>query len=537
MRLIRLPPKATARSVHGPSCRIRVAHYRRLTALAPDDNLLEDAEYELALRSLRLRKAREHPAFLIHFTRCTDAKTGEDFHFDILTKEERESIDLDGEPGKWFWHREVLESWLGQIVSIEYKARQIGITWLAAALGLWLALMRPGTRILIVSINETEAIKVMGRIWSMYQSLPNYMKEHMILTKPARGGTPSQEIEWMTRDGERRSAIFALPSTPKAGHGETAALVILDEFARQDFARETWKASFPIIDGGGKAIIISTANGVSTSDGEGEAQGNFFHYLWVNAESMGMDKRFLGVFAHPDRDEEWYRTRARRLPASDRAEQYPRTPEEGFISTGHCWFDLDKLNEYRQKWRDEERTYLYRMTFRESYKKAAIIKTKSGEWRIYEEPVDGHRYAIGADVATGLGNDFSSAHIIDLSNGRWVGEYHARVGEDVFAKDLYYAGRWYFDALIAPETQGGYGRAVVIPLRDGVKGRRPYANIYRHKVGAEETIDPAERDNFGFPMNQATRPLAINQLESVDPRRTLPLDHARPGRGAAHVFT
>jgi hypothetical protein len=228
---------------------------------------------------------------------------------------------------------------------------------------------------------------------------------------------------------------------------------------------------------------------------------------------MGIVKRFLGVFVHPNRDEEWYRTHAIRLPASDRAEQYPRTPEEGFIGTGGCWFDLDKLNLYQQRWRDEGRSWLYRMNLVETHKKAAIVKRKDGDWRVYREPEEDGSYAIAGDVASGSGDDFSSAHVIDLSDGAWVAEYHARVGEDIFAKDLYYAGKWYNNALIAVETQGGYGRAVIIPLRDGVKGRKPYYKLYRQSVSPAETVDPKDRDQFGFPMNQANRPLVINQLE------------------------
>lgn len=482
-------------------------------SLAVAEEVYKEAEYEAARRAKRIEKARLQPHFLMQFMHCIDAKTGEEFDFDLLSVEEREEVDLDGIPGPWFWHRAVLESWLGQTISLEYKSRQIGITWLAAGLGLWMGLMRPGTRVLIISINQEEAIKVIGRIWGMYRSLPPYLREHMILTKPSRGGDPSQEIEWQDPVSGHKSTILALPSTPKAGHGETAGLVILDEFARQDFARESWKAAFPSIDGGGRAVIISTANGVSTEDGEGEAQGNFFHYLWVNAESMKITRRFHGAFAHPDRDERWYRERAVSLPASDRAEQYPRTPEEGFVGTGKCHFDLDKLNRYRAKWREQDRKRLYRFDFVESYKKAAVVKREDGPWRVYEEPRKGANYAIAADVATGSGDDFSSAHVIDLSNGKWVAEYHAKIEEDLFAKDLYYAGKWFHDALLAIETQGGYGRATVIALRDGVKGRKPYTRLYRHRVGVEETIDPADRDAFGYPMNAATRPLMINQLE------------------------
>lgn len=477
-----------------------------------DRGIFKQAERLRTLRYLRRRRAEEHPAFLMQFMHCVDAKTGEEFDFDLLSVEERRSVLLEGEPGKWFWHREVLDSWREQEVSLEYKSRQIGITWLAAAYGLWIALMHPGSRILIISINLEEAQKVIARIWGMYLSLPDYLKEHMVLTKPSRGGHPSQEIEWTNLSG-RRSSILALPSTPKAGHGETAALVILDEFARQEFARESWKAAFPIIDGGGSAILVSTPNGVSSEDTDGEAQGNFFHYLWVNASSMGIERRFLGVYTHPDRNEQWYKDKARRLPASDRAEQYPRTPEEGFISSGKCWFDLEKLNSYQERWRKEKRRYLYRMDMIETFAQAAIAKGKSGGWRVYEEPDPGHRYAIAADIATGSGDDFSAAFVIDLSNGRWVAEYHAKIEEDLFGVQLYYVGRRYNDALVAIETQGGYGRATVISMRTPIKGRKAYTKMYRHQIGPEETIDPDDREGYGFPMNQSTRPLVINGLE------------------------
>jgi hypothetical protein len=478
--------------------------------VAPD--LYEDLVREQALRELRWRMAERHPAFFLQFVQCIDAKTGEEFKFDLLTEEERALVGLEGPPGDWHWHREILDSWLEQEVSLEYKARQIGITWLAGGYGLWLSQMRPGTRFLIISINLEEATKVISRIWGMHTTTPSYMKR-LILTKPSRGGEPSQEIEWIDGQG-RKSGILALPSTPKAGHGETAALVLLDEFARQDYARESWKAAFPIIDGGGKAILVSTANGVSTEDTEGEAQGNFFHYLWQNAETMKIDRRFHSVFTHPHRDERWYTENAVRLPASDRAEQYPRTPEEGFQGTGRCWFDLDKLNAYRERWKKEKRVHLYKFSFREALRKASFVYGKFGDWTVYVEPEEGRKYAISADPATGSGDDFSAAHVIDLHTGGWVAEYHAKVGEDVFAKDLYYMGRWYNDALIAVEKQGGYGRATIIALRDGIKGRKPYTKLYRHHIGPEETTDPADRDDYGYPVTSATRPLLVNQLES-----------------------
>jgi hypothetical protein len=474
------------------------------------DDLAEQAEYELAIRSIRKAKMREHPAFLGNFVHCIDAKTGEEFDFDLLTEEEREEIDDAGEPGGWHWHREILDNWLENTLSLELKARQIGITWLAALLALWIALFRPGTRVLILSVNEDEAKKVIARIWGMWKSLPRWATDHVVVSKPARGGDPSQEIEWTHHGQEaKKSTILALPATEKAGHGETAALVILDEFSRQDFAKTIWKGTFPVIDGGGRIIVISTANGVSN---EMTGEGNFFHYLWVNAMSMGIVRRFLGWYLHPDRDEKWYAEKASALPPSDRAEQYPATPEDAFINTGQCWFDLQKLNAYQKRWRDKNMKYLRRVRFQELNLKAKIITHNQGEWRIMVEPKNGHKYAVMGDPATGRGTDFSSAHMIDLETAEWVAEFHARLDADDFAMNLYYAGRWYNDALIAVENQGGYGDAVIIPLRDGSKGRRPYSNLYRH-AKSEKTPEFDESPDYGFPMNPSIRPLVINQLE------------------------
>jgi hypothetical protein len=490
-----------------------------------EPDLAQQAEYQLNLRRLRRAKAKDHPAFLGHFVHAIDQKTGEEFDFDLLDEEEAESIDVEPRGTGWFWHRELLNSWLANTLSLQLKARQIGITWLAALLALWYAIFRPGTRVLIISVNEEEAKKVIARIWGMWKSLPPYLSTDIVrVSKPARGGDPSQEIEFTNLVDERKSTILALPQSEKAGHGETAALVILDELSRQDFARSIWKGVFPVIDGGGRIIAISTANGVSNPL---TGEGNFFHYLWVNALTMNIVARFLSWRLHPKRDDEWYRTNAASLPPTDRAEQYPSNPEEAFINTGQCWFDLEKLNGYQERWRKLGMKWLYRLRLVEIFTgteapKAKKSRTSVGEWRIYLEPQPGRRYAIAADVASGKGTDFSSAHVIDLGTREWVAEYHARVGEDVFAKDLYYAGRWYNNAKIAVENQGGHGTAVIISLRDGVKGRKPYTNLYRHETDTSQTTKPRERQDFGYPMNTETRPLVINLLEAAIREETLP---------------
>jgi hypothetical protein len=114
--------------------------------------------------------------------------------------------------------------------------------------------------------------------------------------------------------------MIGLPSTPNAGHGETAALVILDEFSRQEYAQETWKACLPTTQKeGGRVVVISTGNGRGA---------NFFYQLWANADEYGLAKRFLPWSLHPDRDEAWYEAHAMALPSADRGSS-TRKPGRG----------------------------------------------------------------------------------------------------------------------------------------------------------------------------------------------------------------
>lgn len=486
-----------------------------MSAVSVTDVLLRELELERQRRA-----AAAHPAYLLDFVTCIDAKTGERFEFQLTEPCEKAGPEDPHEGCCWYWQRHQLDAWLGNDLNLVLKARQIGITWLAAGLGLWTALYQPGTRVLIVSINLEEAIKVVNRLWDMFESLPPHLRNGVQVLKPARGHRPSQHIEFKHKDGSV-SAIIGLPSTKYAGHGETAALVILDEYARHEYARDTWKAVFSTADLGGKIVVVSTANGVSN---EQTGEGNFYHHLWVNAEQYNIVTRFLPWNYHPGRDEAWYEGNAASLPSLDRAEQYPRDPEDAFINTGECWFDLEKLAWYTK---EADREPLYRFEFEPVQRAGRTFAKKAtksrGDIRVYEEPKVGRSYAIGADVATGRGMDYSAAYVIDLETQAFVAEYHSKIDPDLYAEQLHFLGRWYNDARLAVEMGGGYGEPVVLSLRDGKQGRPTYPKLYRHTV--QDRPDQPVQKNYGFPMNGKTRSQVINQLEAAIRERTLPYLH------------
>lgn len=467
--------------------------------------MLEVSDPLEELRALdRLEQAEAcaaHPAELGRYVQCLDTETGEEFEFELWDP-----------AGGWYWQREMLDEWLDSTRYMVLKARQLGVTWLAGLLVLWYLLYRPGTRCLVVSINETEAKKVVGRIWIMFQSLPAHLRRVEVV-KPARGADPSDTIEVRHPDG-KKSTILALPSTPKAGHGETAAVVVLDELARQDYARKTWTAVLPTAAKGGLILGISTGNGVSAQDG----QGNFFHYLWKNRDELRLRSRFLDVFTHPDRDEQWYAENAN-LPPAERGEQYPRTEREAFILTGDPYFDVEAL-----AWYDEhglaEPLFRGRFVRQGEARKSTFEKSEFGPIHVFEKADPDRTYVVCADTASGRGTDFSAAYVLCLQTMAPVCELHAKIPADVYAEQLYCLARYYGDALIAVEDAGGWGDPVNIALRERKPWRGAYTNLYQHTHELEWALP--ERKNFGYPVNTHTRPQILSQLSSAVRERALP---------------
>ena len=129
-----------------------------------------------------------------------------------------------------------------------------------------------------------------------------------------------------------------MPSASDPARGESATLVVVDEWAFLPNPEEAWASIEPVADVGGRIIGLSTANG----------SGNFFHELWVGAETG--NNRFEPMFfpwsASEDRDESWYQSKKEQSMLSwQLAQEYPSsTPEEAFIKSGNPVFDLDVLD-------------------------------------------------------------------------------------------------------------------------------------------------------------------------------------------------
>lgn len=479
----------------------------------------EDAKRVLARKLYERKRALADPLYLMSFMVGTDQRDGEHFNFQHLRDPlEPGEITMNGNAlvrrdKTWRWQRHAAERILQSKRLIMLKGRQIGVTWIVLAADVAEAITVPGSSSLLFRQREDEAIDNVRRWWTLYQSLPAHFKEGIRVIRPDKAILPGRDgIGLMFQDGSI-SEVIPMSSAASSGHGRSVRRVIADEAAYIEKFAEIMAAVEPAA---GRAAIslISTANGRSNPE---TGEGNEYHRRWVTADEVGYERLFLPFDVHPDRDEDWYRKapEVQSLRVHQRNAQFPRDEHEAFALTNRTFIDPDVLQRYRGKIAKP----LYRADFVDEngnlakHGEARLKKHDGGRLSVFEPPREDVKYAIGADVATGRGADYSACVVVDLSTMAIAAEFRGKMDADQYAAQLHYLGRWYNTALLAVESAGGYGEAVIIPLRDGRAGRPAYPNQYRHVLSSRPDLPIAKP--YGFPTNIKTRPLILNQLEKA----------------------
>lgn len=296
---------------------------------------------------------------------------------------------------KWEHLMEVVEL-LGieHLISI-LKARQIGLSWLLAAYALWTALYHSGANVMLFSQGENEAKVLLGKVKSIHEELPEHLQGVL-------GNNSVTEMKFT----EMGSKITALPSTEKAGRGETGTLVIQDEADFHEYADANYAAIKPTIDAGGQLIQVSTSNKKNMA--------SLFKALYREAPANGFAARFYSWSVRPERNDEWYERVRREAP--DTAEmnadlymeqEYPRTEEEALSASRILSaFDADVLEAMMD----------------DVMKKPVEVTGALGLANIYQKPSVGKRYMAASDSSHGVGADFGVSVVMDAVTGMVVAD-------------------------------------------------------------------------------------------------------------------
>lgn len=251
--------------------------------------------------------------------------------------------------------------------------RQSGKTQCVALLVLWLALFNDAFTVGIVAQNEKTAIGILKRVKTAYENLPDFLK------KPASAWN-EKSIAWTNG-----SSITVSGTSAASARGGSYNFLYLDEFAfvPEHIQKEFYNSTMPTIAAGksGKVLITSTPCGL-----------NLFWKIWVDSEKGYNDFKRIAIEWNdvPGRDEEW-RLKQVRLMGQEGFDQEFNTE---FLGSSHTLINAKTL-----------RTLSYDKPLHEHEGLS-----------IYSLPASNRSYILVADVARGVGMDYSAFSIIDVTS-------------------------------------------------------------------------------------------------------------------------
>ena len=273
------------------------------------------------------------------------------------------------------------------------KSRQLGFSWDLAAYCVWMGQYKEGANILVFSQGQVEATAFLGKCRTIQENLPAHLKVAV-----------GRDNDTLMEFPSLKSKINALPSTEKAGRGETATLVIQDEADFHENLELNYAAVKPTIDQGGAQLIqCSTVNK--------KAPASLFKELYRGAPKNNFTAVFYGWMSRKDRNEKWYKRVQAEAPVTEgmspefyMEQEHPASAEEALRpSKVLAAFDSDALE-----------------AMQEDVK--LPIETRNGVVNIYQKFAVGKRYSAGTDTSHGAGQDYSTTVIIDISTGYVVAD-------------------------------------------------------------------------------------------------------------------
>ena len=361
------------------------------------------------------------------------------------------------------------------------KSRQMGITTLLSAYALLEAMYKPNSTILLISIKENMAIKMLKLVKEMYMTMPNYLRIPVTNRIGEKIGT-TLRLEF-----DNGSVIEAQAATESTGRGIPATHVIFDEIAFQKFADEIYTALQPTLAyTDGQFIMNSTPYGV----------GNLYEKTYTNAV-RGLNNFTplkLHWTQHPKYDTTWYLSQLKDLGTKRAKQELDCT----FLNAGSPVLHIPTIRSI-----EEEIKNIH------EYIRFSGLPDGYGGY-IYEKPQNNKKYIIGIDISSGKSSDYSAFSIMD-TEAREVGYYKGRIPLRQLAEIVITIAKKYNNALLVPENNG-IGEGLIELLLE-----KNYFNIYEQ----DSVIKPSNnfnymfnnRDKYGFNTNGTTRPQIIEELD------------------------
>ena len=309
--------------------------------------------------------------------------------------------------------------------NILLQPRQSGKSQITSAYAYWFANFNNDKNVLLASNKQRGSTDLMNRIKFMYENTPDFLRAGVLYYN--RGS-----IEF-----DNGSNIWSEATTESTGRGRVVGLFVSDELAhvKINIQEEMWASIFPTLSTGGSCIVMSTPNGDS----------DLFANLWRGAVSQvnGFVPIQVTNDEIPGRDEVWQ--------------------EMMRIKFG----DLKFRQEFCAEFLSDDPLLIKSLTL-QSLREANPIFIDKG-FSFWKEPDPYKTYLIGADVAEGVNQDFSTIQVLELETMEQVAEFR---NNTINETQLYNAIKYIINKLLS--------------YQDRRSGRRPtiYWSFENNSAGA-----------------------------------------------------
>lgn len=400
------------------------------------------------------------------------------------------------------------------------KSRQLGISTLAAAFSIYLAMTNTNITCLLMSYSIDSATGIFEKLKQLYNDLPNACKVPLIANN-------KKELKFT--NGSR--IIVCTCGNKDVARGLTISFAHLSEVGfMKDTVNKQLLAIEQSLTPNGKIILESTANGLNyfselwNKAERKESMYKPFFFSWINDKIMFADEykqfceRYINLHGALPTDDEltdverglkaqgasieqltWRRLKIANSDEQSFCQEFPSNATESFISTGSNIFS-PKLIHDRLQYIDEVK----QIKNKPIGLPVSLIPWLGHELTLWVLPKKGEKYYIGVDTGEGLGQDYSALQVLS-SDGIQVAEYKSnKVKPFQYAEIVNDIGIYYNKALLCVEKASA-GHTVVDKLKNDYR----YSNMYKYKDYDARGI-PMKK--VGFVTNQKTKPLMINDF-------------------------
>lgn len=370
------------------------------------------------------------------------------------------------------------------------KPRQIGSTTIVAAYLFWKAYVSEEPITVALLSHKIESVRHILRIFkTFYENLPNFLR------KPLKEDSASKLVFY------NGATILCASASSKGGlRSFTCSYLLLSEFAFSENADEL-KATAVSAVNNGQMIIESTANywgdplhlEIEVAQ-RGEANWEYLFFPWFlhAAYSLPVPADFLlteeemEIMEEYELSEEqmvWRRIMIQKLGADKFRREYPACLEDAYSQSGDAYLVEDDL-----KWVEK-------------------INLNINRWNVLSNVSNHDAYAIGVDVGTGTGKDYSVAYVLSKTTNQPVAIFRCnKTTPTDLAGELFSISKEYNNAKILIEAN--HVGIVVIQCLQGTNLWKSVDDKYWNTTAQSKRIMFEE-------LKEAIRSGVINQLDDI----------------------